>query len=240
MASVSRWRLSWLLVISVIAGLLTPDHLLAQSSSDVASEPLPASTVIEYNPRDQTLTVQLRALPLGQLLRLLTEETGVRFRLFPSAAQSAGQVITRSFDRVPLERALKQLVGRANSAMVYTSQRDSSGHIRVVLTEVQILGVGEQVEPIITSRPRTTPLRADRPTPLHRSNPPPVIVHQPLSPSEQDARRIARRKMKKEEKENAQPKSAKRRSDLHPRSGKAAAPTQAPVGTDNSTPRTVE
>ena len=151
---------SRLLPLALAMGALISPLLVSLSwaQGGPAEDHPPANRVVlDYNAKDQTLSIHTIApLPLTQLLSLLTEETGIRFRLNSLAQEKAKQPVAHSFDRLPMERAISRLLGHANTAMIYTGQPGPSGRTRPVLAEVHIVALGDQIEPIIATPVRTT------------------------------------------------------------------------------------
>ena len=99
-----------------------------------------AVTAVSYNPKDQTLTVHVTSMPLNQLLESITSQTGVRFRTSSAANRFDGRPVTGSFDHLPLEQGIKQLLGPSNTAMLYGEQAATAGQPkRIVLQEVRVV-----------------------------------------------------------------------------------------------------
>ena len=223
-----RQNVLWLVLFSVtfvfslFDVLSTPAIAVVANTEEVAAEPLPPGSVIEYHPQDQTVTVEVRAIPLEQLLGQLTEQTDVYFRLMPPAKEAAKLGVSRSFVRMPLEQAITQLVGRANTARIYSSHIDSSGRAQLLLVEVQILALGEQFEPIASSSSPTP--RSSRPVVAKPQGPGPSraplpsrVMALPPDDAERAARKLQRRQQKLEAQQNPVPKSVKRRSQQNQR-----------------------
>ncbi len=139
---------SWLLALPLAMSLSGHAPALAQTAA--ATPPLPTGSVIEYHPADQTMTVHVASMPLRQLLDAVTAQTAIHFR--PPAPMQAfdNRPITRSFDRMPMERAIKQLLGPSNTAMIYGAQQTASRHgDTIVIREVRVIDLG--VIPITAS-----------------------------------------------------------------------------------------
>jgi hypothetical protein len=92
---------------------------------------------IHYRPGPATLGMSVPSAPLHDVLDAITRKTGIRFEV-PSGMNP---VISRSFENLPMERAIKQLLGNSvNAAMIYVNSPDDRGRDRAVLKEVRILG----------------------------------------------------------------------------------------------------
>jgi len=123
-------------------------------SPTTSSGPAPA---IDYHPDNRTLSVHLNGLPLNQVMEELSKQTHIRFR--PPAPDQTfdSRPVTASFERMPIERAIKQLLGPSNTAMLYgTAQQSEGGTPR--LMEVRVLDLG--VIPVLATSetPSTAPI----------------------------------------------------------------------------------
>jgi hypothetical protein len=120
-----------------------------------ATAPLPAGAVIDYHSEDHTLTVHVSALPLRQLLDVITTKTNIRFRPPAPMQEFDNRPVTRTFDRMPIERAIKQLLGPSNTAMIYAARPAAAGRAEnILLREVRIIDLG--VIPIVATAPGDT------------------------------------------------------------------------------------
>ena len=108
-----------------------------------ATGPLPDGSVIEYHQKDGTLTVHVTAVPLRQLLATLSAQTHVQFKPPDPDTTFDDRPVTSSFNRMELERAIKQLLGPSNTAMVYAEKPVEAGNrYAIQLAEVKVISLG--------------------------------------------------------------------------------------------------
>ncbi len=132
-------------MVVALAGVSLPEAT-AQSTAPAS----PSGPAIEYQTDKRTLTVRLNGLPLQQVMEELSRQTHIRFR--PPAQTQAfdNRPITASFERMPIERAIKQLLGPSNTAIIYGAKRTATGKDNhIVITEVRVFDLG--IIPIVAT-----------------------------------------------------------------------------------------
>ena len=100
-ARVSRWAAA----VVLLAGRVSAAELAA---GDAASAP-----VVHY--REGLLSASIQGLPLDDVLRAVSAETGLRFGGAPLDERD----VFKRFSDVPLAEALRRLIGRQNFTLVY-------------------------------------------------------------------------------------------------------------------------
>lgn len=110
---------------------------------------------IDYHPNHRTLTVHVNDLPLQQVIEELSKQTHIRFRPPAPAQLFDNRPVTASFERMPIERAIKQLLGPSNTAMLYGTARTAGPGAQPVLKEVRVLDMG--IIPSLASSNESTP-----------------------------------------------------------------------------------
>ncbi|HUJ79073.1 MAG TPA: hypothetical protein VLY45_02015 [Nitrospiria bacterium] len=136
------WRLGRFTIIVVMSCLFALGATgLPAARAQTAAPPEP-SPPIDYHPRDRTLTVNVNGMPLQQVIEELSRQTHIRFR--PPAPDQTFDTrpVTASFQRMPIERAIKQLLGPSNTAMLYGTGRDAGSGTQPSLMEVRVLDLG--------------------------------------------------------------------------------------------------
>jgi len=141
-----------LLAVTALVGLtLAP----AQGQSFV--ELLPGVTM-----RDGLLSVDVRGVPLRELLRAVGEKAGIRVQVSDEVTEQ----VSASFAGVPLDEAIRRLCRWNSFVMVFARPEDAAGKVR--LTEIRVFqdaGSPAWAEP--PSRPgssglaRSTPQESD-------------------------------------------------------------------------------
>jgi len=112
-----------------------------EAKAQTAIPAAPSGSPIEYHANQQTLTVHLNGLPLNQVMEELSKQTHIRFRPPDPAHTFDSRPVTASFERMPIERAIKQLLGPSNTAMLYGTTQSTEG-IKPRLLEVRVLDLG--------------------------------------------------------------------------------------------------
>jgi hypothetical protein len=98
--------------------------------------------------------VHLNGLPLRQAMEELSKQTQIIFRPPAQTHTFDNRPITASFERMPIERAIKQLLGPSNTAMLYgRPQATGRAGNQVILTEVRVLDLG--IIPIVATTAAT-------------------------------------------------------------------------------------
>lgn len=157
--------------------------VLFSAEAPTVSPSPPSGQAIDYHPDNRTLTVHLNGLPLDQVMDELSKQTHIRFRPPDQGKTFDSRPVTASFERMPIERAIKQLLGPSNTAMIYGMAHTAGQAAQPGLTEVRVLDLG-----VIPSAVQTGSIDDGR----ERS---PVIR---LSPEELQARREALQKRRDE------------------------------------------
>jgi hypothetical protein len=142
-----------LLVLSL--GVEAP--FFSSTEAQTVSPATSSGPAVDYHPDNRTLSVHLNGLPLNQVMDELSKQTQIRFRPPPPDHTFDSRPVTASFDRMPIERAIKQLLGPSNTAMLYgTAQQPGGGKPR--LMEVRVLDLG--VIPVLATSetPSTAPI----------------------------------------------------------------------------------
>jgi len=118
----------------------------------------PSGSAIDYQSNNRTLTVHLNGLPLRQVIEELSKQTRIRFR--PPAPDQTfdNRPVTASFERMPIERAIKQLLGPSNTAMLYGPAPDSGRGTQPALAEVRVLDLGVIPVAATNNEPATSPV----------------------------------------------------------------------------------
>ncbi|MEW6324374.1 MAG: hypothetical protein AB1515_03200, partial [Nitrospirota bacterium] len=195
--------------------------------SGAAAAPSSGST-ITYDANDHTLTVHVTAMPLQQVLDAISAQSGIRFQLPAPATALASQRVTRSFERMGIERAIKQLLGPSNTAMIYETETKEHGGERIVLREVKVLEMGAAA----VSTPASVPSET-------AATPPPVSYKSLFTPEQIQANRAAVKEKKAEKKQAKADKRGGGRGSSSKGSGESSAqsektPTQpSPDSTDS-------
>jgi hypothetical protein len=114
-------------VVAGLAGLLG-------SAAFSADLPQPDVTAPMVHYQDGRLSARIDDVPLDDVLRAVTAETGVRFEGIPLDQRD----VSKRFDDVPFAEALRRLIGRQNFTLVYGSNGQPS---RVRLLDVPALPV---------------------------------------------------------------------------------------------------
>lgn len=226
MAGYSRTVLLALLLAHLIGAV--GGSALGQTTAEPESPPAgsPTGAMIEYHQQDQTLTLHASAVPLRQLLDALSAQTRIRFKPPAPATEFDDRAVSCSFDRMPLERAIKQILGPSNTAMIYNSRRTSSGDdAQPVLAEVQVIDLG--IVPIVATPDSQT---ARGPTAAPRSS---VLPDPRLSPQTQsrlDAlnERRAQQRVQPPSRQGGRPNENNARTRPGPRDSRPRVPAQQP------------
>jgi len=181
-------------LMAQITGLLAAVILAVSSLAAAQTMPppaptLPAGALVEYDPDAQTLTARVTALPLRQLLGIITAKTDIRFQAPDPRSGFDNRPVTASFERLELERAIKRLLGPSNTIMLYDTQRpEGARHAAIRLTEVRVFDLG-----VIPSAATAVAPQASEPSPR--------VLHRQLLPApEQTQTKRAAEKEKREEK----------------------------------------
>jgi hypothetical protein len=147
-----------LLVCAIGAGAPIPSSSQAQTSAPAG----PSGQAIDYHAESRTLTVHLNGLPLRQVMEALSKQTHIRFRPPPPVQEFDSRPVTASFNRMPIERAIKQLLGPSNTAMLYGTVQQTGGTTPRLL-EVRVLDLG--VVPVVATNDEPAPPPVMRLTP---------------------------------------------------------------------------
>jgi len=135
----SRIRQRWLILLAIISFLGHPAW--GQTTAD--SGALPDGSVIEYHKKDNTLTVRVTAVPLRQLLSALSAQTHIQFKPPDPDTTFDDRPVTSSLNRMELERAIRQLLGPSNTAMIYAEKPEADGQNGSIhLAEVKVISLG--------------------------------------------------------------------------------------------------
>jgi len=170
MVSMRRVRFSLpattLLVFSLNVGM----PVLSSAEAQTVSPAIPSGQAIDYHHDNRTLTVHLNGLPLNQVMEELSKQTHIRFRPPAPAQTFDSRPVTASFDQMPIERAIKQLLGPSNTAMLYgATQQPGGGTPRLMEVRVLDLGVipvlatseSQSTDPIIRMSPEALKARRE-------------------------------------------------------------------------------
>jgi hypothetical protein len=157
MTSMSRVRLVLSATTLLVFSLGIGASLLSSVEAQTVSPSAASGPAIDYNPDNRTLSVHLNGLPLDQVMEELSKQTHIRFRPPPPAQTFDSRPVTAVFERMPIERAIKQLLGPSNTAMLYGTARQSGGG-QPRLMEVRVLDLG--VIPVLATSeaPSTSPI----------------------------------------------------------------------------------
>jgi hypothetical protein len=79
-----------------------------------------ADTLDRSGDRDPRFSVEVRDIPLAQVLNQVSRETGCRFEVDPAWNQHP---VTASFRNLPLGKGLKRILSDLNHALVYESRQ---------------------------------------------------------------------------------------------------------------------
>jgi hypothetical protein len=202
--------------MSLMAAVLTAGLSVFLGSLSVRAQELGGPITVKYLPKTDTLDVTAVSVPLRDVLAAITAKTGIAFVLPPGM----NPTISPSVQGLPLERAIKQLLGASrNTAMIYTARFDRQGREELILSQVMLLEGG------IAASGSAIPVAA----PVA----PPVQKMPSLSPEELAARRAekeARRAEKDKAKEEKQASRDSRRgggnSQVEKGRSSESAPTQ--------------
>jgi hypothetical protein len=134
---------------------------MAQTVSPTAASG--TTTAIEYHQDDRTLTVHLNGMPLDQVMEMLSQQTHIRFLPPDSAKTFDSRPVTATFERMPIERAIKQLLGPSNTAMIYGTAQTTGASANPTLLEVRVLDLG--VAPIVATNDEPASSPGFRPPP---------------------------------------------------------------------------
>jgi hypothetical protein len=150
-----------LLVLSattlLVFGLGVGAPLLSSAEAQTVSPATSSGQAIDYDHGNRTLSVHLNGLPLNQVMDELSKQTHIRFRPPAPAQTFDSRPVTASFERMPIERAIKQLLGPSNTAMLYGTARQPGGGTPRLM-EVRVLDLG--VIPVLATSetPSTAPI----------------------------------------------------------------------------------
>lgn len=170
-------NLSATALLACVVGVGAP--LPSSARAQTAAQAGPAKSAIDYHSKSRTLTVHLNGMPLRQVMDDLARQTHIRFQPPPPEKEFDSRPVTASFERMPIERAIKQLLGPSNTAMLYGTAPHSGSAPR--LMEVRVLDMG--VIPVVATN--------DEPAP----SPPPLLR---MTPEQLQARREAAQKRREE------------------------------------------
>ena len=141
------------------AGIFVLSTTMAQTADAGAT----AGTGIIYHADERTLSAHLNSLPLNQVLEEVSKQTHIQFRPPEPDKTFDNRPVTVSFDRMPIDRAIKQLLGPSNTAMIYGSVRPGGDGTKPALVEVRVLDLG--VIPVAATNDRQAPSPLFRLTP---------------------------------------------------------------------------
>ncbi|MBI3620651.1 MAG: hypothetical protein HY208_00485 [Nitrospirae bacterium] len=128
-----------------LAGLPSPSAR-AQTTAPVS----PSNPEIEYHADKRTVTVHLNGMPLRQVIEELSQQTQIRFRPPAQAQAFDNRPITASLEQMPIERAIKQLLGPSNTVIIYGAQHTANGRRNYpAITEVRVFDLG--IIPIVAT-----------------------------------------------------------------------------------------
>lgn len=152
-----RVRLVLSVTTLLVFGLGVGAPLLSSAEAQTVSPTTSSGQAIDYHPDNRTLSVHLNGLPLNQVMEELSKQTHIRFRPPAPAQTFDSRPVTASFERMPIERAIKQLLGPSNTAMLYGTAPQPGGG-KPLLMEVRVLDLG--VIPVLatSTTPSTSPI----------------------------------------------------------------------------------
>lgn len=154
------FSLTTLVVVVMGAGTSALSDARAQTADSGAS----VGTGLVYHADEQTLSAHLNNQPLNQVIEELSKQTRIHFRPPESDNTFDNRPVTVSFDRMPIDRAIKQLLGPSNTAMIYGTVRPGGHEAQPALVEVRVLDLG--VIPVAATNDRQ-----QAPSPLFRLTP---------------------------------------------------------------------
>lgn len=123
-------------------------------------------------PAEPTVSINVTARPLGDVLAQITRATGSEFLIDPSWQKVP---VTASFENAPLSVALKRVLSGLNHAIVYQPQN----RIKIVIYESSPAGAQPALQPALSPvapRPGRAPAQPPQP------NLPPALLPQPADP----------------------------------------------------------
>jgi hypothetical protein len=173
--------------------------------------------LVEYDPNAQTLTARVTALPLRQLLGIITAKTNIRFQAPDSRSGFDNRPVTASFERLELERAIKRLLGPSNTIMLYGTQRpEGARHVAIRLTEVRVFDLG-----VIPSASTAVAPQASEPSPR--------ILHRQLlpAPEQTQTNRAAEKDKRAEKRQARQEKQGRSEGGQASGQGRPSTPSKA-------------
>ena len=121
----ARWR--FLPAAVVLAGFVG-------AAAPAGAEPSPATVKLRFD--QQTLAAEVGAAPLAQVLRAVAEETDMEIEI----RGELGEVRPQAFEGVPLEEAMRRLVGDNRVNLIMRYEVDAAGGRRVVSVTVRAAG----------------------------------------------------------------------------------------------------
>ncbi|MFQ5828840.1 MAG: HEAT repeat domain-containing protein [Candidatus Methylomirabilia bacterium] len=130
-------------------------NVYAPSSADAQQAP---ATAIHVVVEDGLLTVDVRDMPLADVLRAIGEEAGLKVSIRGNITTR----VTRSFTDIPLEEGIRRLARGHSVALFHSAPQAGAG--AAVLTEVWVLesSPGQTVRTRVDPRERATQLRTVR------------------------------------------------------------------------------
>lgn len=184
-----------------------------------AGGPQDGSPVVHYTAETGRVDLHAVSVPLRSVLDALTDETGVVFYL----PRQMNPPVNVSLEEVPLERAIKQLLGPGyNAAMIYVEPEDTEDPDMYSLAEVRVLALGGTSQAASAATPASSRIAG-----AVAGAPPSIPV---LSPEE-----IAARRAEKEAK-RADRDKAKAERQQAPKGRRGGGGAEPPAITPGSTP----
>ncbi|MDR4504887.1 MAG: hypothetical protein MRK01_08890 [Candidatus Scalindua sp.] len=111
--------LRWLLIISI---LLIPVFSVSADNTAVGGSP-----VIKFEVEENLLTVKLSDMPLKNIFTEIADQTGIKFVFLVSLEKT----FHTGFSRLPLEKALKQLLRGYNYSIIFGSEKSKGGEEKI-------------------------------------------------------------------------------------------------------------
>lgn len=165
-----------------------PQTFTASAASSAGRRPLPAAlcallaaaallipvppALAQGRPAEPTVTINVTARPLGDVLAQITRATGSEFLIDPSWQKVP---VTASFENAPLSVALKRVLSGLNHAIVYQPHN----RIKIVIYESSPAGAQPALQPALSPvapRPGRAPAQPPQPSL------PPALLPQPADP----------------------------------------------------------
>ena len=135
-----------------------------------------ADTPLIVVDEDRRVSAHVRAAPLREVLQAFSDATGVEI----VSSGRADKTISIDFQRLPVYRALKTLLGGRSCIGFYSADESGVEEASPRLTQVWIL---DRVARSVPSRPRPMPrTHSQRPGPIVRREANPIVLARPRAP----------------------------------------------------------